>query len=431
LQLGLLDEAEATIDRALESFAAIDRAQLIKASIAIQKEDYASALASLEIVREKDPDDIQLLLMLAQSYAALRRWDEAEAAARKVLSADPHNAPALLTLTRLHLHREQPSEAMDTALEAIGLQYGNPFGHFLLGAALAQLGEWEQAERPLLNCLRLNTQFFRAYRLLSRVYRNLDRPDQAVAVEAQARMQRHLAEEKQRTRLAVTRKEFAARQVVRDEQDKLKRAEIDRRKAEYDAIEPMDFLIVSGLPRSGTSLMMQILQAGGIPLMTDGQRTADEDNPEGYWEWEEIKKLPKDPRILEKAKGKAVKVISALLPALPGEHRYKIIYMTRPVSQVVDSQWAMLARQGKAPRSEKPHLIETQEHHSRHIREVLKKSDRVELLEVSYPDLVADPAATIAKVADFVGASFKNGPQVTAAVKPGLHRQRVEAAARS
>ncbi|MFM8789538.1 MAG: sulfotransferase, partial [Chthoniobacterales bacterium] len=194
--------------------------------------------------------------------------------------------------------------------------------------------------------------------------------------------------------------------------------------AEYDAIEPMDFIIVSGLPRSGTSLMMQILQAGGIPLMTDGQRTADEDNPEGYWEWEDIKKLPKDPRLLEKAKGKAVKVISALLPALPGKHRYKIIYMVRPVSQVVDSQWAMLARQGKQPRSEKQHLIETQEHHSRQIREVLKKSDRVELLEVNYPELVADPAASIAKVAEFLGGPFRNGPEVAAAVKPTLHRQR-------
>ena len=211
---------------------------------------------------------------------------------------------------------------------------------------------------------------------------------------------------------------------MRDEQDKIKQAEIDRRKAEYDAIEPMDFVIVSGLPRSGTSLMMQILQAGGISLMTDGQRAADEDNPEGYWEWEEIKKLPKDPRLLEKAKGKAVKVISALLPALPGKHRYKILYMIRPVAQVVDSQWAMLARQGKQPRSEKQHLIETQEHHSRQIREVLKKSERVELLEVSYPDLVADPAATMAKIAGFLGESFHHGPEVSAVVKPKLHRQK-------
>ena len=170
--------------------------------------------------------------------------------------------------------------------------------------------------------------------------------------------------------------------------------------------------------------MMQILKAGGVPLMTDGLREADEDNPEGYWEWEEIKKLPKDPRILSKAEGKALKVISALLPSLPGKHRYKVIYMIRPVEQVVDSQWAMLARKGSQPRSEKKHLIETQEHHSRQIREVLGKSDRVELLELNYPDLVADPSATISQIASFLGKAFTDGPKVAACVRPALHRNR-------
>jgi hypothetical protein len=133
-------------------------------------------------------------------------------------------------------------------------------------------------------------------------------------------------------------------------------------------IVPLDLLIVSGLPRSGTSLMMQMLAAAGIPPMTDGERLADEDNPEGYWEWEEIKKLPKNPRLIEQSVGKAVKVISTLLPFLPRPHRYKIIYMVGPTSQVVDSQWAMLDRLGQKPRSERQHLIETQEHHSRQIR---------------------------------------------------------------
>ena len=77
------------------------------------------------------------------------------------------------------------------------------------------------------------------------------------------------------------------------------------------------------------------------------------------WEWEEIKKLPKDPRSLEKAKGKAVKVIYALLPSLPTEHHYNILFMVRLVAKVVDSQWVMLARQGKMPKSGKTHLIET------------------------------------------------------------------------
>lgn len=424
LQLGLFDEAEHTIDRALEGFGSNSQAELIKASIFLRKEDYTEALAALERAQEDHRGNMQLQLMLVQSFLALRRWDEAEQAARDVLAADPHNAQAHLTLARLHLHRGQSAEALDAALDAIGLEYGNPLGHFLLGAALAQQGEWEQAETPLLNCLRLNPQFLRALRLLSRVYRSLELLDKAEAVEAQARATRKSFEHAQQSRLASVRDEASRRQASRNEQDHIKQIELDRRKAEYDSIEPLDFIIVSGLPRSGTSLMMQILQAGGVPLMTDGLRVADEDNPEGYWEWEEIKKLAKDPRILSKAEGRAVKVISALLPSLPGKHRYKIIYMLRPVQQVVDSQWAMLARQGKQPRSEKPHLIETQEHHSRRIREVLKKSDRVELLEVSYPDLTADPETIISQVSAFLGESFKVGPDVSACVRPALHRNR-------
>ena len=142
------------------------------------------------------------------------------------------------------------------------------------------------------------------------------------------------------------------------------------------------------------------------------------------WEWEEIKKLPKDHRILEKAKGKAVKVISALLSSLPTKHRYKILYMARPVAQVVDSQWAMLARQGKMPKSEKPHLIETQEHHSRQIREVMKKSNRVEMLEIDYPALIANPQPILNQLKEFLGDAFTPGPKVEACIKPALHRQK-------
>lgn len=186
----------------------------------------------------------------------------------------------------------------------------------------------------------------------------------------------------------------------------------------------MDFIIVSGLPRSGTSLMMQMLQAGGLPLMTDGKRGADIDNPEGYWEWEEIKKLGKNPRIIEQAQGKVVKVISALLPSLPVKHRYKIIYMTRPVAQVVESQWAMLEHTGQKPKSEKDHLIEVQRKHSEQILDTLKRSERVDVLEISYPDLVTNPEAGIQAIAAFLPDVFLAGQAVRAAVKPGLHRKR-------
>jgi tetratricopeptide (TPR) repeat protein len=424
MQLGLLDEADATVAKAAETFGRTEQADLVRASIAIQKEDFHAALDALERVREKSPGEVQLQLMLAQSYLALRRFSDAETAARAVLTADPHNAQAFLVLARGFLHADRAEEAADAAAECIGLQFGNPQGHFLLGAALASQEQFEAAVRPLENCLHLAPTFLRAQRLLARVYRRLGQPERAAVCESQAFTALHDLRQEQAAAEAAVREQAGARAAVRAEQDRIRQVEIDRRKAEYDAIEPKDFLIVSGLPRSGTSLMMQMLRAGGIEPLTDAKRAADEDNPEGYWEWDDIKKLPKNPRLIEQAEGKAVKVISALLPNLPGKHRYTIIYMVRPTEQVVDSQWAMLARKGTQPKSEKKHLIEVQEHHSQQIRAVLEKSERVTLLEVSYPDLVADPEPVIAKLAKLLPGRFTPGPAVTACVKPRLFRNR-------
>ncbi|NBP82089.1 hypothetical protein EBU58_15555, partial [bacterium] len=369
--------------RALDRFAGNERVALIRASIAMQKNDMAASLAALEPLAAGEVGDVDTLLMLAQSYAALRRWDDAERTVARLLTIDPHNAAGLLTRARMELRQGRPEQARETALDAIGLQYGNPQGHFILGMALANLGEWEQAERPLQNCLALNKGFVQASRLLARVYRRLGEAEKASLTETQAWLERDAAVARRAAAEAAIRREAAERSAERDAADRVREAELARLKAEYDAIEPLDLLVVSGLPRSGTSLMMQILQAGGIELLADGERAADEDNPEGYWEWEAIKKLPKDPRLIEQADGKALKVISALLPSLPGPHRYTVIYMVRPVEQVVNSQWAMLARSGQKPRSEKQHLIDVQEAHSRQIRDVLQKSDRVTLLEVS------------------------------------------------
>jgi tetratricopeptide (TPR) repeat protein len=424
LQLGLLDEADATAALALKTFGRTEPAHLLKASIAIQKEDFHGALRWLEIVRKTEPEELQLQLMLAKSYLHLRRWEDAEIAARKVLAADPHHPTALLILARLQLHRQDAEAAVNSALEALGFQYGNPEAHFLLGAALAQLENWSEAEHALLNCLQLNPDSIRSYRLLARVYRALGEDGKAVACEVQARATLARLKEQRTARLGTLREDAARRADARAIGDRQKQLEADRRAAEEAAVEPMDFIIVSGLPRSGTSLMMQIVQAGGLPLMTDGRRGADLDNPEGYWEWEDIKKLGKNPRIIEQAQGKVVKVISALLPGLPRKHRYKIIYMTRPVEQVVASQWAMLEHTGQKPKSEKNHLIEVQRQHSENILQILKRSEQCEVLEISYPDLVADPEPAIQAIADFLPGVFSAGPAVRAAVKPALFRNR-------
>src|ERR1035438_4758991 len=108
--------------------------------------------------------------------------------------------------------------------------------------------------------------------------------------------------------------------------------------------------IVSGLPRSGTSLMMQMLDAGGLPVLSDGERKAHTDNPKGYLEWERIKQVPKNPGLIAEAEGKVVKVISQLILSLPASHEYRIVFMQRPLPEVLRSQDEMLRRRGNADR---------------------------------------------------------------------------------
>ncbi|HNY87520.1 MAG TPA: hypothetical protein PKN23_13545, partial [Candidatus Hydrogenedentes bacterium] len=111
-------------------------------------------------------------------------------------------------------------------------------------------------------------------------------------------------------------------------------------------IPPPEIVVVSGLPRSGTSMMMRMLAAGGMPLFTDGVRAADSDNPLGYFEHEAVKRLREDASWVPGAAGKAVKVVSALLPALPEGFQYRVILMRRPLEEVLASQRRMFGRRG-------------------------------------------------------------------------------------
>ena len=106
--------------------------------------------------------------------------------------------------------------------------------------------------------------------------------------------------------------------------------------------------IVSGLPRSGTSMMMQILESGGVEVITDNIRKANEDNPLGYYEYERVKKIKDDTGWLKETRGKAFKMISQLLYDLPSNENYKVIFMKRKMSEILASQGKMLERMGRS-----------------------------------------------------------------------------------
>jgi hypothetical protein len=161
--------------------------------------------------------------------------------------------------------------------------------------------------------------------------------------------------------------------------------------------------IVSGLPRSGTSLMMQMLDAGGLPVLSDGERKADTDNPKGYLEWERIKQLPKDPSLIAEAEGKVVKVISQLILSLPPGHEYRIVFMQRPLPEVLKSQDEMLRRRGSADSNVDTSVIE--EAFQRHLIEVnkwLAGKTNMRVARVHYHRVLREPKAVAEEIAAFL-----------------------------
>ena len=166
-----------------------------------------------------------------------------------------------------------------------------------------------------------------------------------------------------------------------------------------------DIIVVSGLPRSGTSMMMGMLEAGGVEILTDSVREADEDNPKGYFEFEPVKELAQDrsKSWLEDAPGKAIKVISELLTELPSGFRFKLIFMNRNLEEVIASQNKMLVRRGEPPDAgddEKMTLL-----FERHLGKVNRWIDRQSQFEVIFSDykrVLEDPAGQAEKIKAFL-----------------------------
>jgi hypothetical protein len=181
--------------------------------------------------------------------------------------------------------------------------------------------------------------------------------------------------------------------------------------------------IVSGLPRSGTSLMMQMLAAGGMTLLTDFERKPDVDNPRGYCEWEPARLLPKQPDNIDKAEGKAVKVVSQLLLSVPEGREYKVIFMERPLPEILASQDEMLRRRGKSDAASHDLLTSAFKDHLREVSASLERRDDMSVFRMGYRRLLQDPIAHAKAVKDFLALDL-NVEAMAEQVDLSLYRNR-------
>lgn len=184
-------------------------------------------------------------------------------------------------------------------------------------------------------------------------------------------------------------------------------------------------VVVSGLPRSGTSMMMQILEAAGLEIVADFERAADPDNPEGYYELERVKKIDGggDVAWLADVRGKVIKIVSHYLKYLPDENNYRVIFVHRDLDEVLASQAKMLERRGEGAGVDDARMKQLYGEHLAEAAHELAARPCFDTLDLRHRDTVRDPMEAAARINRFLGGDLDE-EAMAAAVNPDLYRNR-------
>ena len=434
LKQGYLSQAESILQNLYSHCDRIPSgARLLQAAICEANDERLEALEHLETARQQDSANSEVLTAIGRLHLVQKNYAEAEAAFRSALSIHPESPIALQGLSSVHLRRHENQDALDTALEALSLLPHLPKSQLNCGIALARLGHPKLAIQAFQRLLEMNALTLVAHRWLAALYRQeLEMPAMADFHRDQARSIRSHASTSGIGKSDVRSRmldlpdipPIAERLAVLERERPLPKTATDSASASF-SLKQRERVIVSGLPRSGTSLMMRMLATGGLEAMTDGARSADFDNPKGYFEWEPVKRLASDPSVIDHPDldTKAVKVVSMLLPHLPKHRDYRIIFMLRPTEEVLKSQMKMLTRVGG--KMERLPDADDLEKHRDAILSYLRTLPNVELLTIDYPEMIAAPDRAIEAVIDFLGSEhLPVRHKMAAAIVPELYRNR-------
>ncbi|HMV18023.1 MAG TPA: alkaline phosphatase family protein [Zoogloea sp.] len=388
------------------------------------------ALAHLLKAERADPGRPGLLVQIGEAHLAVHRWDEAEAAFRRALAADALSPYAHLGVARALLpRRARAEEAVEAALDSIRLLYQNPLAHYVLGLGLLRLRQFFMAADAMRTALALNPNFVRAHRVLARFYRlGTGEHDKA---RAHLEAIQHIRLGKRAASMTGQPGLGEAESLAHEVDD-----EAGRPGLHADAVfavrktpdDPAEFVtVVAGLPRSGTSMMMQMLAAGGLPILTDNKREADLDNPRGYFELEAATRLRTDRTWFREGRGQAVKIVAQLLPYLPGDVPCRVIFMERDLDEVLKSQTVMLDNLGReGARLSDAQVQASYRQQLRRVKLWLARQSQVDVLFVRHRDALADPAAVAEQVNAFLGGRLDCLAMATC-VDASLYRQRATA----
>lgn len=319
----------------------------------------------------------ELNLQISQCYIQLNKLEEAQACLRKELENNLDNPLTHQLLASCHYRQNDYKEAAECSLTALGLNYTNAQNHATLGRSLYHLGQYSDAAHALEQCLKLSPHNNFIRELLIKTYE---------------------------TQLMQNDKANAHRQKL---------------KTHYQG----HIFIVSGLPRSGTSMLMQMLVAGGLDPFSDEVREADENNPQGYLEHELVKNLHNNSKWMNLADHKLIKIVAPMIRHIPLNYTYKVVFVERSMDEVLKSQIKMLSRSHKDASDEE--TLRTALEKNLHMsKNWLDNRTNVDILYVNHADILKQPQ----EAADMFNSFFNNqlnSQKMAACVNPNLYREKV------
>ena len=372
---------------------------------ALMTDDHDRARKFLEAMEqsEKIQESLDLQLGIGEARFSMGDIDAAADRFARALEIDDENSSARLGLARVAVAREDWERGIEEALTTTELLFQNPTAHFMLGRSLEGVGDDDHAKIAYGVALGQAPGMIDAREALIGL---LDR----VGPKEEADQHRKTLEE---VRELMSRDTAIANDDVVALAEDIRASRVDRRatldfgRTDEAVSDRKPVVVVSGLPRSGTSMMMQMLANGGVPAFSDGNRKADEDNPRGYFEHEKSTRLGSDASWVPEARGQAVKIVAQLLPFLPRGERYRVIFMDRDLHEIVKSQRVMLDRmERKGGRLTDARMMSTLDAQVAQVERLLARRPDVDSIFVDYASVLADPAGETRRIADFLGGEF-------------------------
>ena len=342
--------------------------KLVEAKILIHKNELNKAIDLLKKVELKNFRNSSISLELGNVYFNLGHLDLAMQSYQKGLAIEPDNAKLHHRMAKTYFQLEDYEEAADHSLTSIELVRYFPDAHYMLGRSLEKLGDLDNAKIAFETAKMLKPKMYKAEQAIENINYKLT-------------------------------------------------------PAQQDHINPVfenEITVVSGLPRSGTSLMMQMLTAGGIEPLVDEKRKADHSNPKGYFEYEAVKSLARDNSWLDKAQNKTVKIVAPLLKFLHPKHRYKIIFMTRDLEEIIISQQVMLHKDTKTL---PVNLFNSYKRELEKIKVLEKQHPNISIKYIDYKEVIHKPEVMSKEIAKFLTKEL-NFEEMIGCVDKNLYRNR-------